>query len=120
MNFLKRLLGLGGKPRADSTGVVVEPDAVWVYVKCDRCGEPIEVRLSRTSVFQQAEPGEAYEWFVNKTVVGNSSRCFNRMDLRIELDRRYRPVHQSVVGGTFISKAEYEGKAAGRKEERVS
>ena len=32
------------------------------------------------------------------------------MDLRIELDRRYRPVHQSVVGGTFISKAEYEGK----------
>lgn len=109
MEFLRNLLGIGGQRSSeDSSAVLVGPDAIWVHVRCNQCGEPIKVRLSKTSVLQRADPGSDYEWFVNKTIVGSRSRCFNRISLRLELDRRYRPVRTTLVGGTFISKAEYE------------
>lgn len=109
MSFWQRLVSrlLGTTPSVDSTGVVVTQDAVWVYLRCEKCGEPIAVRLSKMSAIQREESKD-YAWFVNKTVVGSKNRCFNRMELRLEFDTRYRLLRKELTGGTFIPKHEYE------------
>ena len=38
MGFLKRLFG-GGEPR--------DPDAIWLYVRCDHCGQKMRIRVDR-------------------------------------------------------------------------
>jgi DNA-directed RNA polymerase subunit RPC12/RpoP len=38
MGLLKRLFG-GGEPR--------DRDALWLYVRCDRCGHKMKIRVDR-------------------------------------------------------------------------
>lgn len=110
MSFLQRFfskLGRSQSPAVDDTDVVVTKDAVWVYLQCNRCGEPIAVRLNKASTLQREDTPD-YAWFVKKTIVGSKNRCFNRMQLHLEFDNRFRVVRKELKGGTFISKSEYE------------
>ncbi len=108
MGCFARLLQKFAPPAEDQTGVESTRDAVWVYLKCDKCGEPISLRIRKSSEIQRDESGgKTYDMFVNKIVVG--SKCFNRMELRLEFDKAYRVVNRELKGGSFISKEEYEG-----------
>lgn len=71
-----------------------------VHVLCDRCREVIGVRLRKSSDIQRAfDEGES-AFFVQKTVVGNG--CFNRIELRLDFDERYRPVAVKATGGRLV------------------
>ena len=93
-----------------------EPDnALWLHLKCDRCGEAIRVRVDRrydmaSTLLDPGEEGPAYT--LHKDVVGD--RCFQRISVTLGFDRRMQIVERQVRGGQFQSAAEFE--AAGRSQ----
>lgn len=98
----KGLLG-GGAPKAKGESGALKDvgDAIVASVECDRCGERIDVRLRKSSDIPRGAEGDPFEFFVQKTVVG--TKCFNRIDLRLEMDARYRLVRCDAKGGRLIS-----------------
>lgn len=100
---IKRALNLGSasnkEPNRRYAGIRDEREAVIVSVTCDRCGEIIEVRLRKSSDIQRNYESNEAAYYVRKTIVGNE--CFNRIELSIEFDQRYRPIDVVVEGGTI-------------------
>jgi len=88
----------GTAPRAPQPQAVEDlGDTLLVRVVCDRCGEEVAARLRKSSDIQPNYDGGDFAYFVQKTLVGN--KCFNRIDVRLELDGRYRLLRSSVRGG---------------------
>jgi len=100
---IKALFGAGrdatppGAPRPQSVEDL--GDALLVRVVCDRCGEEIAARLRKSSDIQPNYDGGEFAYFVQKTLVG--AKCFNRIDIRLELDGRYRLLRSNVRGGAL-------------------
>lgn len=116
MGFLSRIFGRrssregGERPSGQRPPQsVVEPDAVWLYVKCSKCGEVIPLRFRRGEEIQEDIDGECSSpgavSFIRKEVIG--SRCFNRMSLFAEFDSSYRLVGNEVVGGELVNREDY-------------
>lgn len=106
--WLKRLTrGLfgGPKPKNDASGKAAAlrdvGEAIIASVECDRCSERIDVRLRKSSDIPSGSEGDPFEFFVQKTIVGN--RCFNRIELRLEMDARYRLIRYEAKGGRLIT-----------------
>jgi len=76
-------------------------DAIIVSVECGRCGERIDVRLRKSSDIPSASDGDPFEFFVQKTIVG--TKCFNRIDIRLEMDARYRLIRSDAKGGRLVA-----------------
>jgi hypothetical protein len=82
--------------------------ALWIYVRCRRCGEPLRVRADRrydlASEWRDAgEIGPAYT--MHKDIVGE--RCFQRISVDLAFDHRLQIIEQRIVGGDVLSEAEY-------------
>ena len=82
--------------------------ALWIYVRCHRCGEPLRVRADRrydlASEWRDAgESGPAYT--MHKDIVGE--RCFQRISVDLAFDHRLQIIEQRIVGGDVLSEAEY-------------
>lgn len=99
MNFLKRLFGPGSTP---------EDNAIHLYVRCERCGTPVHVRIDRRNDLmpEYGDDDEASGYRLVKEIM--DSRCFRLMRAEIEYDRARREKSRTLEGGTFITKAEYE------------
>lgn len=100
---VKALLGKGraGKEKPPEAAAIEDlGDVLQVRVVCDRCGEEIAARLRKSSDIQTNFDGGEYAYFVQKTLVGKE--CFQRVELRLELDERYRLIHSTVRGGTLL------------------
>jgi hypothetical protein len=108
MSFLDRLFGRSGPKREAPVG---DAHAFYYFVRCDKCGEVIRVRLDRRSSFEQqfSESGgdDVVGFRVRKEVMG-SGNCFKMMSLEIGFDRGYHEAKKTVRGGTFVTKAEYD------------
>lgn len=78
-------------------GIVDVGDAIVVQVACNRCHEVLSVRLRKSSDIQRNYDDTGPAYFVRKIVVGQ--RCFNRIELELEMDARYRPIDVRVQGG---------------------
>jgi hypothetical protein len=78
------------------------PDAFWVYLQCQKCGEKIKVRINTLSEVSQADNGT---YFVQKEAMG--SKCFNRIPFRLELDRFRNIKNKEITGGKFITEKEF-------------
>ena len=102
MRWFKRLFSLVFRSRqTDNT-------ALWLYVRCNRCNEAIQVRVDRrydlaSEWRDPGEPGPAYT--VHKDVVGD--RCFQRIPVDVGFDASFRVVEQQIRGGTFLTEAAY-------------
>ena len=82
-------------------------NALWLHVRCDRCGEVIDVRVDRrydlaSNLLDPGEEGPAYT--VHKDVVGD--RCFRRISVTLGFDRRFNVVEQDIQGGRLQSGSE--------------
>jgi hypothetical protein len=112
MEFLRRLLG-GGQPRGDG--------AIHLYVRCERCGAPVHVRVDQRNDLS-IEYGDAEEpsgYRLIKEIM--DARCFRLMRAEIDYDGAKREISRQIEGGTFISRDEYERLVAqGAHERRVS
>lgn len=105
-SFVNRLAQRLFPNPAHPSGSGADSQAIWVHIQCDGCGEPFALRIRKTDEIQRSEQGTDYTYFVQKQVVG--SRCFRRMDMRLEFDASYRIVNQSLSRGRFLTREEYE------------
>jgi len=102
VSFLARLFGRGGAP-AEAGNIL------WLYVRCDRCGEKIRVRLNRNTDAQQEydESGRPSHYHLRKEILGN--RCPNLMSVETQLDNAGRVVEQHAERCIVINEQEFEG-----------
>ncbi|HHY47766.1 MAG TPA: hypothetical protein GX506_10780 [Firmicutes bacterium] len=114
MGLFSRLFGpasplakSGGHHATSAAGS--DRNAVWVYVRCKKCGEVVALRLRKSDEIQRdcdgvcTTPGAVF--FVRKDVMG--TKCFNRMDLLVEFDVNYRVVGHKVIGGELVTREDY-------------
>lgn len=112
MNFLRKLFG-SDQPANDG--------AVHLYVRCNRCGAPVHVRvdLRNELVHEYDSDDQTIGYQLTKEIM--DSRCFQLMRAEITYDRQRRETNRTIDGGTFITKDEYNQLiAAGAHERKIS
>lgn len=107
MGFIKKLFG--GKDdgeRREKTNT--DPQGVYFYVLCERCGTPVRVRADKH--YDLINEAGGYIW--HKTIVDN--RCFRPMPTVVHLNGSYEMVNHEITGGRYITEQEYEALLAER------
>lgn len=81
------------------------PDnAMWLYVRCAKCGVPLAVRVDlRNELSADYESGG---YVLHKEMM--DGKCFTLMNAQVEFDAQRHIVKQSVDKGMFITREEYE------------
>jgi hypothetical protein len=81
-----------------------DKNALWLYVRCARCGTPLAVRVDLRN-----EPSIDYErggYVLYKEMM--DSKCFTLMRAQVQLDDQHKVIDQSVDKGEFITRERYE------------
>lgn len=102
MSFLKRLGSLFG-------GQEENADVIWLYVRCQRCGTVVRVRVDCRYDLNPDETGSGYT--LVKEIMDD--RCYQLMRAEIHLDENKRIDSSEISGGTFITEEEYEAAKSG-------
>ena len=104
MSFLKKIASALSPKGAD------EGDVLWVYVRCDKCGEAIKARINLRHDLtpNYSDEGRVADYVARKVLIG-SQRCFEPIEVKLTLDPQRRLVSREITGGQFISREEYEG-----------
>ena len=104
MGFLKKLFGGSDHPEQPSSksNTYSDPQGVYFYVQCDRCGAPVRLRADKQH--DLLNEGGGYTW--HKTIVDN--RCFRPMPTVVTLNANYEVTAQEITGGHYITREEYE------------
>jgi hypothetical protein len=110
MGFLRRLFGRGNQSSDDR--------GLHLYIKCQRCGSPVHVRIDLHNDLS-AEYGDnaAEGYHIVKEVMDD--RCFRLMRAELHFDAQRREVSRAIEGGAFISSDEYETLRAARSGQRT-
>jgi hypothetical protein len=100
MRWLKRFFSPRTRQERDA--------ALWIYVRCRRCGEAIRVRADRrydlvSALLDPGESGPAYT--LHKDIVGG--RCFQRIAVDLAFDSRLQIIDRRITGGEWLTEAEY-------------
>jgi hypothetical protein len=103
MSFLKKVASALSPKGTD------EGHALWVYVRCDKCGETIKTHLDlRHDLTPNYDAeGRVADYTVRKVLIG-SQRCFEPIEVKLTFDAQRRVVSREISGGRFISREEYE------------
>ena len=84
-----------------------DENVYWVYVRCNRCDEPLRSRVNLyndLSVDYQGRKGKTYH--CRKTLVGRQG-CFQRIEVELSFDSNRKLIERSISRGTFIEADEY-------------
>ncbi|WP_089938486.1 hypothetical protein [Candidatus Entotheonella palauensis] len=101
MRWLRRLLAFRFRQPANT--------ALWLYVRCSRCGEAIQVRVDRRYdlASEWRDPGESGPAYtMHKDIVGE--RCFQRISVDVGFDAGFKIVEQRIRGGEFLTEEAYQ------------
>ena len=103
MGFLERL------GRIFAGGEREDADALWVYVRCEHCGEAIGTRISLRNDLsvRYDESGRVSGYHVRKVLIGGKRGCFRPVEVRLTFDISRRVVERRITGGEFITAEEY-------------
>jgi hypothetical protein len=104
MSFLKRIASALAPKSTE------ESDVLWVYVRCDKCGEALKTRidLSHDLTPNYSAEGHVTDYGLRKVLIG-SQRCFEPIEVTLTFDSQRRVTSREITGGQFISREEYEG-----------
>jgi hypothetical protein len=104
MSFLKKIASALLPKGAE------EGEVLWVYVRCDKCGETIKTRidLRHDLTPNYSDEGRVTDYVLRKVLIG-SQCCFEPIEVRLTFDPQRRVISREISGGQFISKEEYEG-----------
>jgi hypothetical protein len=85
-----------------------DPNSLWIYVQCARCGESIRARIDLRNEPSLAEDDAGY--VVRKGLSGSgANRCFQAIEVTLRLDSSRQHILESQVsGGRLISAHEFE------------
>ena len=105
MGLLSRLGKLFSAPAGSADE---DQRALWLYVQCDHCGEKIRVRVDKVNDLQQefGERDEITGYTLHKDIIGQ--KCFRLLTAEVHFDRNRLVLSQSLAGGRFITRQEYE------------
>ena len=76
--------------------------ALWLYVRCAKCGAKVRVRISLVHDLSQADEGG---YFLHKEIM--DSQCHQLMHAELRFDEARRVVSRELSGGEFISEEEW-------------
>ncbi|MFP3895660.1 MAG: hypothetical protein ACLFV5_02320 [Anaerolineales bacterium] len=80
-----------------------DPNAIYLYFKCARCGTVVPIRVDKRHDLNREEgPGT---FLLKKEVMDDN--CFQLMQATIWLDNGYNVVSADVSNGELISEEEY-------------
>jgi len=89
-----------------------QADALIFYLRCDRCGEVVPIRVNRRwDLLQELDDGVT-GYSLHKDVLG--AQCNALMRMLVLFDNTYTITRQEAEGGRFVSQAEYDAYRAGR------
>jgi hypothetical protein len=96
MGILKRIkAALFGGPDAEAR----DPDGIYLYAKCGRCGAPVRVRVDkRNDLLRDYDSGD---YTLHKEIMDGT--CFALMHATVRFDAAYRITDQQLDGGEFIT-----------------
>lgn len=99
MNILRQVANLfaGKSPVSGDVGL-------YYFVKCNRCGEVIQVRINPMNDLSAADDGHGL--FTRKTIVGR--RCYNRIEAEFNYDSNRKLTNTEISGGTLVDKAAFQ------------
>lgn len=99
MGLFKRLFGGEADKRQPQSD---DPQGIYLYVRCDRCGAPVRLRADKQ--YDLINEPDGYVW--HKTVVDN--RCFRPMPTVVRFNGKFEVISAEITGGRYITEAEYE------------
>ena len=101
MEFLNNLKEkLFGKPGGRNR----DPNGIYFYVVCDKCGTPLRIRADKRHDIQRDY--KTGEYILRKEMMDNS--YFNLMQATLRFNASYNIVDREIEGGQFITQEEYE------------
>ncbi len=107
MGFFDRLR----KALAGGGGSADRPDtnAYWVFVQCQRCGEPLRTRIDLRNDLSEEDDGT---FTVHKGLIGGARRCFQTVEVELHFNADRRQVlDRQISGGRWITAEEYQALA---------
>ena len=109
LDRLKETLGGGGG------GAGADRDALYFYVRCDRCADVVRVRVNLANELQQefAESDGVSGYSLRKAVV--DAKCFRPIQVTMRFDGRRRELSREIEGGQFITAEEFEAARGGTR-----
>ncbi len=107
MGFFSRLFPGFGRPSSPLFSKS-QGNGIWVYLECEKCGEKIKLRLSKSTELQRIEESSPNAFYVRKLVMGE--KCFTRIEVQLQFDQSYRimPDLCEINNGTLLTEQEYE------------
>lgn len=102
MGFFKRIFGGKDEGEQSTSQANADPEGVYFYVQCDRCGAVVRLRADKQ--YDLINEGNGYVW--HKTIVDN--RCFRPMPTVVHLNAAYEMVSHEITGGRYITREAYE------------
>lgn len=76
------------------------------YLKDKKCGEKIRLLVRKSYDIQRIyEDSDQADYRLKKVVICNN--CYNKIDVRIDFDKRYNIIDSEINGGEIITKEEY-------------
>jgi len=101
MGFFKNLRALFSAPAMDNR-------SLWLYVKCDKCGEILKGRvdLYNDLSIQYEDSGRQSTYFCRKVFVG-SNRCYQPIEVELSFDKNRQLLGDEIRGGKIASEEEF-------------
>jgi hypothetical protein len=103
MSFWKKLFS-GGNPAVPKSSDDSDPNALWLYVECGKCGAPVAIRVdTRNDISIDYETGGRY---LRKEIM--DSTCFQLIYAEVRFDGAGNITSQSIEKGRFLDRDEYQ------------
>ncbi len=96
MEFLKKI---GEFIFGSSSGELRDPDGIYLYIKCDKCGAPVRIRADKRHDLQR--DFDTGNYVLRKEIMDGS--CFSLMYATVHFNAHYQITSQEVEGGEFIT-----------------
>ena len=78
-----------------------------IYVEDDKCGNQMKLIFRKSYDIQKVyEDNRDAAYEINKVVV--CDKCYNKIDLHLEFDKRYNIIKREIENGKLLSKEEFE------------
>ncbi len=79
---------------------------IHIYLEDEKCGEKIKLLVRKSYDIQKIyEDNDQADYRLKKVVICN--KCYNKISLKIDYDRRYKIIDSQLDGGNIISEKEF-------------
>lgn len=85
---------------------VRQGNIIHIYLKDEKCGEKIKLLVRKSYDIQKIyEDNEQADYRLKKVVICN--KCYNKINVRIDYNKRYNIIDSQLDGGNIISEEEF-------------